>query len=113
MGRSKQRITKAVQVQLAMLKFAQRLTELASVVEKLCYVFMLRDPYLSFAAGMSLAGFVLCGNISLWLVTLIFGQYGIPLIVWAGGFVVLLPEQARANVLSSAWKLREWKIGKF
>lgn len=110
--RRKQEVATAIKVEMAVMKFATIVNNFTAFLEKLRYLVMLRDPYISLLCGGLLVVTVLSGTVVLAVLMLVFGQLGPFLFIWTWGCFILLPNSAQARLYNYYSWLEEQSMGR-
>mmetsp|Transcript_33334 Transcript_33334/g.72790 ORF Transcript_33334/g.72790 Transcript_33334/m.72790 type:complete len:650 (-) Transcript_33334:260-2209(-) len=109
MERMKKRGQKAVKMERSLMNFAVSATKFASGLERVRYIFMLRDPHLSLAIGSVAVMGSLMATMALWVFVTVFGRTAMPLLFWALGCVGLLPRRRRQDLIWFVAKMKALK----
>jgi len=111
--RHKKNVTGVIQIELGIIEFAKKLAAFASALEKIKYVLMLCDPYLSLLFGMYLLGLIFLTTLGFAVFLFIFGSFGAPLFIWVYGCFWFLPSSARQKLKDWYNAYEEWSVRMF
>jgi len=109
-GPLRRAVTKAVKAQVYLLRFANKLNMAAAVIEKIRFLFMFRDPYLSVVFTGILLAVTVLSTVLLRVLVALFGSFGLPVLVWAMGLVALLPRRFRSYIFRFFCWMKQMKL---
>lgn len=111
---SKKGLKKAVSLQLVLVDFARTCNGLARNLERVSHIASLRDPVLAQTCGLVLLCSTTATSLSIWGLSLVPRQMGVPLVIWMSGVAVLLPRAYQEKIffsLVSLYNLKEQVLG--
>eukprot|EP00747_Dinoflagellata_sp_TGD_P095265 gnl/TRDRNA2_/TRDRNA2_166419_c0_seq4.p1 gnl/TRDRNA2_/TRDRNA2_166419_c0~~gnl/TRDRNA2_/TRDRNA2_166419_c0_seq4.p1 ORF type:complete len:719 (-),score=110.16 gnl/TRDRNA2_/TRDRNA2_166419_c0_seq4:120-2276(-) len=103
----KKRAAMGIKVSIFMMELATRINAYSAQLERLMFVFSLRDPYISAACGVLALMVTFCMVACIWVMQLIIGVIGAGYVVWVCGCIWLLPARARAALVRAYHALEE------